>query len=122
MSIENLKEKYLELTKVCAETDYADKKSVQKNNAAVKEMYRLVELVAKNNNGIEIQKFAELLHVKEDRTNLWAATQMLEKLKVDQQTEGQALGIIKDAASGNGTDAIGFKTWLKDYELKSRTE
>ncbi|MDY2588508.1 hypothetical protein [Winogradskyella aquimaris] len=122
MNIESLKEKYLKLTKICAETDYADKKSVRKNNSAVNEMYKIVELISENDNGIEIQKFAELLTVKENRTNLWVATHMLEKLNVDNKTEQQALKILKKVASGNGTDAIGYKSWLNNYKLKNRTK
>ncbi|WP_339622862.1 hypothetical protein [uncultured Winogradskyella sp.] len=121
MNIENLKEKYLNLTKICAETDYADKKSVRKNNSSVNEMYKIIELISKNDNGIEIQKFAELLTVEENRTNLWVATHMLEKLNVDKKTEQKALKIIKRVANGNGTEAIGYKSWLTDYKLKTRT-
>jgi hypothetical protein len=119
MNIENLKEKYLKLTKVCAETDYTDKKSVRKNNSSVSEMYKIIELISKNENGIEIQNFAELLTVEENRTNLWVATHMLEKLNVDKKTERQALKIIKKVAKGNGTDAIGYKSWLSEYKLKN---
>ena len=50
MSIEGLIEKYLKLTKICAETDYANKKSVRKNNSSVNEMNKIVELISKNDN------------------------------------------------------------------------
>ena len=118
MNIEKLKERYLKLTKVCAETDYADKKSVRKNNSAVKEMYKIVELISKNNNEIEIQSFAELLTVEDNRTNIWAAIQMLEKLSVDKKTEQQSLNIIKKVADGNEAGTMGYKSWLTDYKLK----
>ena len=78
MKIENLKERYLKLTKICAETDYADKKSVRKNNSSVNEMYKILESISEFKNQIDIQKFAELLNVEENRTNLRVATQMLE--------------------------------------------
>lgn len=117
MDIEDLKEKYLKLTKVCTETDYADKKSVIRNNTAVNEMYKIVEWISKSDKGIEIQKFTELLNVEKNRTNLWVATHMLEKLRVDRKTEEQALKIIKKIARGKGTDAMGYKSWLNDYKL-----
>lgn len=119
MTIENLKEKYLQLTKICAETDYADKKSVRKHNSAIKEMYKIIELISKNDNGIELKKFAELLTIEENRTNLWVATQMLEKLNIDKKTEHQSLKIIKKFASGNGTEAMGFQIWLTQYKLQN---
>ncbi|WP_298755225.1 hypothetical protein [uncultured Psychroserpens sp.] len=119
MDIEYLKERYLKLTKICAETDYADKKSVQKNNSAVNEMYKILDLISESENQIEIQKFAELLNVEKSRTNLWVATQMLEKLNVDQKTEKRALNIIKSVANGSGADAMGFQSWLSEYKIRN---
>ena len=119
MNIQNLKERYIKLTQICAETDYADKKSVRKNNSVVKEMYKIMELISESENQIEIQNFAELLNIKENRTNLWVATQMLEKLNANQKTEQKALKIIKNIANGNGTEAIGFQSWLSEYQLQN---
>lgn len=119
MNIENLKEKYLKLTKICAETDYTDKKSVRENNSAVDEMYKILESISESKNQTDIQKFTELLNVEENRTNLWVATQMLEKLNVDKKTEQKALKIIKKVANGNGTEAMGFQSWLSEYRIKN---
>jgi hypothetical protein len=119
MNIQKLKEKYIKLTQICAETDYTDKKSVRKNNSAVNEMYKIMELISESKNQIEIQNFAELLTVEENRTNLWVATQMLEKLNVNQKTEQKALKTIKNIAKGNGTEAIGFQSWLSEYQLQN---
>jgi hypothetical protein len=110
MNIENLKERYLKLTKICAETDYADKKSVRKNNSAVNEMCKILESISESENQTDIQKFAKLLNVEENRTNLWVATQMLEKLNVDKRTEQKALKIIKNVANGSETKAMGFQS------------
>ncbi|MEM9078703.1 MAG: hypothetical protein AAGC43_16805 [Bacteroidota bacterium] len=118
MNIDSLKERYLKLTKICAETDYADKKSVGDNNSAVNEMYKVLESISESKNQTDIQKFTELLNVEENRTNLWVATQMLEKLRVDKKTEQKALKIIKNVASGNGTEAMGFQSWLSEYQIK----
>ena len=119
MNIENLKERYLKLTKICAETDYADKKSVRINNSAVNEMYKILESISEFENQADIQKFAELLNIEENRTNLWVATQMLEKLSVDKKTEQKALKLIKKVANGNGTEAMGFQSWLSEYRIKN---
>ncbi len=119
MKIDNLKERYLKLTKICAETDYADKKSVRKNNSSINEMYKILESISESKNQTDIQKFAELLNVEENRTNLWVATQMLEKLNVDKKTEQKALKIIKNVANGNGTEAMGFQSWLSEYQIKN---
>ena len=107
------------MTKICAETDYADKKSVRKNNSTVNEMYKILESISKSENQADIQKFAELLNVEENRTNLWVATQMLEKLSVDKKTEQKALKIIKNVANGNGTEAMGFQIWLSEYQINN---
>ncbi len=119
MNIEDLKERYIKLTKICAETDYTDQKSVRKNNSAVNEMYKILESISESEDQAYVQKFAELLNFEENRTNLWTATQMLEKLNVDQRTEQKALKIIRNVANGNGTEAMGFQSWLSEYKLKN---
>ena len=85
-------------------------------------MNKIVELISKNDNRIEIQKFSELLTIQDNRTNLWVAIHILQKLNVDKKTEQQALNIIKKIANGNGADAMGYKSWLSDYKLKNKTE
>ena len=119
MKIEELKTEYLNLTKICAEIDYSDKKSVKRNNSAVTKMYKIINLLSESNNETEILNFAELLTVEQNKTNLWVATQMLEKLNVDKKTEQNALKIIKKIAEGNGTQAMGFQIWLSEYKLKN---
>jgi hypothetical protein len=119
MNIENIKERYLKLAKICDETDYADKKSVRKNNSAVNEMYKIIDLISESENQFEIKSFAELLNVENNRTNLWVATQMLEKLNVDQKTEQPALKIIKNVATGNGTETMGFQSWISEYQIQN---
>ncbi|WP_407556361.1 hypothetical protein [Winogradskyella sp. 4-2091] len=119
INIDELKTEYLNLTKICAEIDYSDKKSVKRNNSAVTKMYKIVHLLSENNNETEILNFSELLNVEENKTNLWVATQILEKLNVDKKTEQNALKIIKKVADGNGTQAMGFQIWLSEYKLKN---
>ncbi len=119
MNLAELKSEYQNLTKICAEIDYSDKKSVRKNNSAVTRMYEIMNLLSLNDNETEILKFAELLTVTENRTNLWVATQMLEKLNINEKTEQQALKIIKKVTKGTGTDALGYKSWLTNYKLKN---
>jgi hypothetical protein len=116
MNIDNLKEKYIKLTKICSETYYTDKNSIRKNNSAVNEMYKIIELISEKNNQSEIKKFSELLNITENRTNIWAATHMLEKIKVDKKMEKLALKIIKKVAKGNGTDSLGYQSWLSNYK------
>lgn len=119
MNIESLKERYLKLTKICSEADYADKKSVRKSNSAVNEMYKILESLSESKNESDIQKFAEMLNIDENRTNIWVTTQMLEKLNVDKKTEQKALRIIKNVANGNRTEAMGFQSWLSEYQIKN---
>ena len=119
MNIESLKEEYLKLTKICAETDYSNKKSVRKNNSAVSKMYVIIDIISKNNSRNEIQIFSELLSISENKTNIWVAAQMLERLVVDKETERKALEIIKRIANGDDAEAMGFQSWLADYKTKS---
>ena len=80
MNIENLIEDYKRQTKICSEIDYSDKASVKKNNKAVNRMYQIVELISESNNQNGIDEFSKLLKDKENRTNLWSAVHLLEKL------------------------------------------
>ena len=116
MNIDNLKEKYIKQTKICSETDYKDKNSIRKNNSAVNEMYKIIELISEKNDKLEIKKFTELLNIKENRTNIWTATHILEKMNVDKKTEQLALEIIKKVANENGIDSLGYQSWLNNYK------
>jgi hypothetical protein len=116
--IENLIKDYKKQTKICFEIDYSNKSSIKKNNKAIKRMYQIVELISKNNYPNGITLFSNLLFEKENRTNLWSAIHLLEKLTFDKQTEKTALKIIKSVAKENNTEAMGFKSWLKDYKSK----
>lgn len=82
------------------------------------EMYRIIDSIGQRNDPVEIRNFADLLNIEENRTNIWAAAQILEKLNVDNKTERQALEIIKKAACGVDTNALGFQLWLENYEKK----
>ena len=104
------------MTKVCSETDYTDRNSIRKNNSAVNEMYEIVGLISEKNDQLEIKKFSELLNIKEYRTNIWSATHILEKIKVDKKTEQIALKIIRKVANGNGADSLGYQSWLSNYK------
>ncbi|MCB0744080.1 MAG: hypothetical protein KDC67_09260 [Ignavibacteriae bacterium] len=118
MNIENLIEDYKRQAKICSEIDYMDKDSVKKNNKAVNRMYQIVELISESNNQNEIDEFSKLLKDKENRTNLWSAVHLLEKLNFDKKTEKEALKIIEKVAKGNTSEAMGFQYWLKEYKSK----
>ena len=118
MNIEKLKLEYLKLTSICAETNFSDKNSVRKNNIAVQKMYGIMTELSESNDQNEILIFSKLLGVKENRTNSWIAIQLLEKLKVDKNTEKQCLEVIESVISENTRDAIGFKIWLDEYNSK----
>lgn len=116
MNIDDLIEDYKRQTKICSEIDYSDKNSVKKNNKAVNRMYQIVELISESNKQSEIEEFSKLLNDQENRTNLWSAVHLLEKLNFDKKTEKEALKIIEKAAKGNTSEAIGFQYWLKEYK------
>ena len=115
-SIEELIEEYKKQTKICSEIDYSNKSSISKNNKAVKRMYEIIQIISQNSNEQEIDTFSQLLKDKENKTHLWSAVQILEKLKVKKEIEKEALEIIEDASKGEDANALGFKYWLKHYK------
>lgn len=116
--LDELMNEYALLAKDCYEINYGDKSSVRRNNKAVTRMYFIVDKVKGNVD--TISRFKELLKVEVYRTNLWAATQLLEKVPLDDSTENEALQIIQKAASGHDAMALGFQYWLKDWKSRKR--
>ena len=111
-------EEYKILTGICASTDYADKASVKRHNNSVRKMYKIVETIGKGKTEVTIEQFSELLEVTKQRTNLWAAVQLLERVSVNNETKEKALAIIRKAAAGDSAEAMGFQFWLNDWQEK----
>ena len=109
---------YLELTKICASTEYADKKSVRLHNKSVDKMYEIAEKIGYKQTTETINDFAKLLDITENKTNVWTAVHMLERIPVDRTIEEKALAIIKKHAEGDTANAMGFKIWLDNYKKK----
>ena len=114
----NLIEEYIELTKVCSQTDYSDKKSVRNHNKSVDRMSKIVERIGREDTSETFNDFYRLLDIPENGTNIWAAVHMLERIPVDSITESKALQIIKQIAKGDSAEAMGFQSWLDDYKKK----
>lgn len=119
MTIDYLKAEYKRQTEICAETDYADKKTIRKNNAAVDRMYAIIDSVSKSEEKDAITNFAQLLNEEENRTHIWAAIQMLEKLKVDEITKKVAIKIIETEAKSDSDSAVGLQYWLEKHQKDS---
>lgn len=118
MTLDKLIDEYKTLPKICASTNYADKKSVEANNKAVDRMYEIVSLISGfGPEGTKI--FSALLDIPDDKTNIWAATHLLEKLSFDEPTGRHALQIIEKVANGDDLIATGYRIWLKDYKQKN---
>ena len=109
---------YLELAKVCSLTDYADKKSVKQHNQSVDRMYEIAEKIGYEQTSETVEDFAKLLDVPTDKTNIWAAVHILERIPVDKAIEEKALNIIKQVADGDSVDSVGFKIWLDNYKKR----
>lgn len=114
----NLIQEYLELTKVCASSDYADKKSVRLHNKSVDRMYEIAEKIGYEQTTETIDDFAKLLEINENKTNVWAAVHILERIPAVKKIEEKALKIIKNQADGDSAEAMGFKIWLDNYQKK----
>ena len=76
----NLIEEYIELTKVCSQTDYSDKKSVRNHNKSVDRMSKIVERIGREDMSETFNDFYRLLDIMENGTNIWAAVHMLERI------------------------------------------
>ena len=117
---QGLIEEYKTLAAICASTDFDDKQSVGRNNEAVKRMYAIIESLNVSPEHEGVAEFTKLLDVEENKTNLWVATQLLERTSLDGETETKALNIIKKVAAGDSADALGFRYWLKDWNNKNK--
>jgi hypothetical protein len=114
----NLIQEYIELTKTCASTDYGDKKSVKLHNKSVDKMYEIAEKIGYEQTTETIEDFAKLLDKTENKTNVWAAVHILERIPTDKTIDEKALKIIKQQADGDSAEAMGFKIWLDNYKRK----
>jgi hypothetical protein len=113
-------EEYKMLTETCAATDYGDKSSVRTHNKSVDRMYEIVEAIGYEQTKETPEQFAGLLDISDNKTNLWAAIHILERLPTDSDTEDKALEIIRKAAQGDGADAMGYQLWLDDWNKKNK--
>ncbi|HLP51345.1 MAG TPA: hypothetical protein VK154_10705 [Chitinophagales bacterium] len=120
LTLEELISEYKTLPAICAATDYSNNQSVKNHNRAADRMREIIELIKSDYQHFGTEKFQELLAVEEHRTNVWAAAQLLEILQLDKLNEAKALAIIKKVANGNDLDAIGFTTWLKEWNQRKK--
>ena len=109
---------YLELAKVFSLTDYADKKSVKQHNKSVDRMYEIAEKIGYEQTEETVEDFAKLLDVTTDKTNVWAAVHILERIPAAKPVEEKALSIIKHVADGVSAESFGFKICLDNYKKK----
>jgi hypothetical protein len=116
MTLDQLIDEYKQMASVCHNFDYADKKAVKRNNRAVSRMYEIVHAIRKEFGDTGVTEFAKLIDIKQDRVDLWASIQMLEKMTVDKDTEKRALKIITEDAK----DSLGHQYWLKQYHDKKK--
>ena len=116
MTLTELIDEYKQMASICHNFDYADKKAVKRNNKAVSRMYEIVHNIRKEFGDNGVTEFAKLIDIKQDRVDLWASIQMLEKMAIDKDTEKKALVIIKEEAK----DSLGHQYWLKSYQDKKK--
>jgi hypothetical protein len=112
-------DEYRSLAKQCANTDYADKFSVKLHNKSVDRMYKIVEAIGYELTEETSEQFSELLDIIDDKTNLWAAIHILERLPTTEIIERKALHIIRQASEGNDSKAMGLKVWLNDWKQRN---
>jgi predicted transcriptional regulator len=116
MTLDQLIDEYKQMAAICHNFDLTDKKAVKRNNKAVSRMYEIVHKIRKEFGYNGVTEFAKLIDIKQDRVDLWASIQMLEKMTFDKGTEKKALAIIKEEAK----DSLGHQYWLKIYQDKKK--
>lgn len=114
-SLEQLIEEYKNLPQFCDNVNYADEAAIKKNNQSVKRMIKIVKAIATKFGVGGVHKFKLLLDIEEYKTNLWAATHLLEAVEVDQDLEEKALAIIKRVSAADPLLKISYDHWLKMY-------
>jgi hypothetical protein len=114
----SLIQEYTELAKICSSTDYADKKSVRLHNKCIDRMYEIAEKIGSEQTTDTIVDFAKLLDITENKTNVWVAVHILERIPVNKTIEEKALQIIKRQTETDSANAMGFKIWLDNYKRK----
>lgn len=89
-------------------------------NLSVTKMYEIVEKTGKGETEETPENFAKLLSISANKTNLWAAIHMSEKLSVGPKIKKMALDNVQNAAEGDDPDALGYRFWLEDWNEKNR--
>lgn len=115
MTLEALIDEYKQMTSICYNINYQDKKSVKSNNKAVDRLYQIVDKIKNEYGENGVTEFAKLIDIKNDGTDIWASVQLLEKMTVDKTTEEKALKIIREESK----QSLGMEYWLKNYLEKS---
>ncbi len=115
MKIQELMNLYIEQAKICFETNYDDKNSVNANNKAVYNMYKIIDTLNTKFSINELEEFFIILKNNEYGANLWAAIHLLEKVKLPQKIKSKALEIIKNEIKTNESNAFGLQLWLDDW-------
>ncbi len=94
------------------------KKSVRLLNKSVDKMYEIAKKIGYKQTTETIKDFAKLLEINENKTNVWAAVHILERIPTDKTIEEKALKIVKRQSDGDTAEAMGFKIWLDNYMRK----
>ena len=116
---DKLIEEYKRLPQFCGDNvDYGDKKAVKKNNKSMDRMSKIVETIKDKFGKRGIDKLTALLDIEDHKTNLFIATNLLNQIDVDAETEARALEVIRRVSSTDELLKLGFKMWLEDYEKK----
>lgn len=116
MNLDQLISDYRSQTEICEAINYSDMATVKRNNRAVSRMYSIVEQISKEHGEKGMRAFSVLLEEQANRTDLWAATHLLERLKPTPEIEREALIIIEAEAAKKGADGMGYQVWLKNWK------
>jgi hypothetical protein len=78
-------------------------------------MYKIVADINKDFGIDGLNEFAKLLAQSNNKTNLWVATQLLERTKPSDTIINQALSVIQTYSNTGNPDAFVYNDWLKNW-------
>ena len=81
-------------------------------------MYKIVEKIRDKFGEAGINKLKGLLDIEDHKTDLWIATHLLERVKVDKETQEKSLQIIKRVSATDEVLELGYSHWLREYEKR----
>ena len=118
-SFDELRDEYLNCTKIISQIDYGDKSSVKKCNRAVDKMINISKCINEEYPS-KIYEFAELMTRNDLRIDAWVAHHILENMDYPSELETKALEVIIKYSKEDSVEGLGERIWLEQWNKRNR--